>query len=181
MQEISSRVKVWRQKTKEAIVNAMGGKCVCCGYDKCNAALVLHHLDPSQKEFSFGKIRANPSSLKNIINEMKKCVLVCHNCHAEIHYNNLQLPNILPEIEFSYIINVKKTIETDACKICSKQKPVYKKTCSLSCAYKARSKINWSEINLKKELKNKSISELAKKLGCSDTIIRKKLKKLKLK
>ena len=50
----------------------MGGSCVCCGYKKCDAALALHHLDPNEKDFSLGSIRANCKSWAEIVEELRK-------------------------------------------------------------------------------------------------------------
>lgn len=60
-----------------------GNKCLVCGYDKCIDALVFHHTDPFTKEFhlSNGETRSWEKYLK----ELEKCILVCANCHAEIH------------------------------------------------------------------------------------------------
>lgn len=76
----SNRVKDWRENTKQRIVDAFGGRCSICGYSKCLAGFDLHHLDPTEKEFGFGAIRANPKSWKNIIvPELRKCILLCAN------------------------------------------------------------------------------------------------------
>jgi len=45
--------------------------------------LDLHHLDPSQKDFSVSN-RPN-SNWDVILAEMNKCVVVCSNCHRKIH------------------------------------------------------------------------------------------------
>ena len=81
----SEKVKRWRKASKVKIVKAMGGKCVICGYCKCNAALVLHHLNPDEKEIGLGAIRANPKNWVYIVKELRKCVLLCANCHGEVH------------------------------------------------------------------------------------------------
>ena len=80
----------WNKKTAQRtkdnvklIKEEFGGKCCKCGYDKCMDALQFHHLDPTQKEFTFGQRRQ--SSLKTLRKEVQKCILVCANCHAEIH------------------------------------------------------------------------------------------------
>src|SRR5690554_4536093 len=127
--------KKWRTKTKENLVKAMGGKCVCCGYNKCNRALSFHHLDPSEKDFSFGNVRANPRSIEKIIAEVKKCVMVCNNCHAEIHDNIITLPKDAKSFdEEIYKEIIKKEIFN--CAICDKEIKSYNKTCSLACAAK---------------------------------------------
>jgi len=55
-------VKKWRKKTKERMVQSMGGCCQICGYNKSLMALEFHHIDPNEKDFGFGTKMANPSS-----------------------------------------------------------------------------------------------------------------------
>ena len=74
---------------KKQCVEYKGGKCVVCGYNKYIGALDFHHTDPSIKDFGISKFR-NTSFKKNeviIKKELDKCILVCRNCHAEIHGN----------------------------------------------------------------------------------------------
>jgi hypothetical protein len=56
--------------------------CVTCGENnpKC---LDYHHLYPDKKKFSIGSV---PSSIPTyaIIIEMKKCVVLCANCHRKV-------------------------------------------------------------------------------------------------
>lgn len=59
-----------------------GGKCVKCGYDKCLSALEFHHKDPDKKDFG---ISDDNMRLKEAVEEIKKCVLICSNCHRELH------------------------------------------------------------------------------------------------
>lgn len=80
-------VKTHRHNVKEELVRYKGGKCEICGYNKCLGALDFHHLDPNQKDFNISnsKIYKNLDILKE---EVDKCILVCANCHREIHYKN---------------------------------------------------------------------------------------------
>ena len=80
----SKNVIEWRKRTKAKIVESMGGKCSSCGYSTCADALEMHHLIPSEKSFSFGNMRANPKAWKTIVDELKKCVMLCANCHREV-------------------------------------------------------------------------------------------------
>lgn len=73
-----------RKRLKELSIEYKGGKCEICGYDKCVEALEFHHLDPNEKEFNISI--ANVKSWENIKKELDKCILVCANCHREIHY-----------------------------------------------------------------------------------------------
>lgn len=87
--------KCWNSRTsksgKEKVLSLKeeyGGKCTRCGYDKCIDALEFHHLDPTQKEFHLGEARGR--NLASLREELNKCILVCRNCHTEIHYEMKQ-------------------------------------------------------------------------------------------
>lgn len=75
-------VVAWRKKAKILLVEYKGGKCCKCGYNKCIRALQFHHLDPNEKDFGIGGLSV---SLERLKKEVDKCILVCSNCHAEIH------------------------------------------------------------------------------------------------
>ncbi len=77
---VAKRRKLIRQK----LVEYKGGKCVLCGYSKCIDALDLHHKDPLTKDFGISKNGITRSWEKNKA-EADKCVLLCANCHREIH------------------------------------------------------------------------------------------------
>src|ERR1035438_4749698 len=61
-----------------------GGKCSVCGYDRCLYALDFHHLDPDTKDKAVCHLLRSKSS-KAAADESKKCVLLCSNCHRELH------------------------------------------------------------------------------------------------
>lgn len=81
---ISEYHKSRRRKIKEELVELKGGKCQICGYKKCLRSFQFHHLDPSKKDFT---ISANLKRInrEKVIKELDKCILVCSNCHGEIH------------------------------------------------------------------------------------------------
>ncbi len=68
---------------KEILVEEAGGACALCGYDRYVGALHFHHLDPTQKAFALSR-RGAARSLAKARAEVKKCVLLCGNCHAEV-------------------------------------------------------------------------------------------------
>lgn len=77
-----------RSSFKRDCIKYKGGKCEKCGYSKNLAALQFHHLDPSKKEF--GITKSSKEKLTNeVILELDKCILVCSNCHFEIHNQDL--------------------------------------------------------------------------------------------
>lgn len=73
-----------RLARKAKAVEMAGGKCICCGYDRCVSALDFHHLDPEQKERDIKSLICH--SWKIIETELAKCALLCSNCHREIHW-----------------------------------------------------------------------------------------------
>lgn len=181
MSKSSEGVKKWRNTTKARIVEAMGGGCVICGYNKCHGALATHHLDPSQKDFTLSRIRANIKSWALIVNELKKCVLICHNCHNEVHHGLAVVPENCKTFDSKYEDYKVLLRKTTNCLFCNAQIPTYKKHCSVDCSARSKYKVQWDKLDLVAELKNKSVVKLAKELGCSDVAIHKRLKKLGLK
>ena len=78
----AERVSSTRRKNVAILKEEAGNCCSICGYNKCIAALDFHHLDPTVKE---GGIIGSTLSLKKQREEAKKCILVCANCHRELH------------------------------------------------------------------------------------------------
>jgi hypothetical protein len=74
-------VFLYRKRKKLELINLLGGKCCRCGYNKCMSALEFHHLDPAQKDFSLSS--GLNSNFKKVLEEIKKCILLCANCHRE--------------------------------------------------------------------------------------------------
>jgi hypothetical protein len=178
----SEGVKAWRKRTKRRIVEAMGGKCQICGYDKCDTALSLHHINPEEKEISFGSIRANPRSWPRIVDELRKCVLLCNNCHSEIHEGLVVLPDNIDMFDDSYIdYNIVRFIDYNLCPICGDKKPKVNKFCSKECSSKSRFKIDWDSIDLFNLIKDYTITDIAEVLNVSDSAVHKRLKRLGLK
>lgn len=76
-------VTIKRRAIKRMLIMRAGGKCQRCGYNKSMRALEFHHLSPIEKDFGLSKnLTKNITKLKE---EADKCILLCSNCHAEIH------------------------------------------------------------------------------------------------
>ena len=76
-----------RLRIKKELVDYKGGCCEICGYNKSLRALQFHHTNPQEKDFNIGGKMVLNEELKK---ELDKCILVCANCHSEIHDNNLR-------------------------------------------------------------------------------------------
>jgi hypothetical protein len=103
MSKSSEKVKRYRIASKARIIQSMGGECTTCGYNKCSDALELHHLDPDVKEFGIGRVRANIKSWAKVVVELRKCVLLCANCHREVHNGCRKLPENLVRFDERYL------------------------------------------------------------------------------
>jgi len=59
--------------------------CAICGYDKCDTALEFHHVNPQDKKFTCGVDGFIIHNSKDFKEELNKCILLCANCHKELH------------------------------------------------------------------------------------------------
>jgi hypothetical protein len=104
MSKNSEKVAKSRRLLKEKSVLYKGGKCVNCGYNKCYSAMEFHHKDPSQKDFQMSK---TTRSLISTLIELDKTILLCSNCHRELHsglFNVEDLKDLGPTPEEGLII-----------------------------------------------------------------------------
>ena len=76
------------EEVKVSYIKRNGGGCSVCGYSACSNALVIHQLDTSTKSFNLSMIRRKIGDYgkQAVTKEIEKCVLLCHNCHSEVHY-----------------------------------------------------------------------------------------------
>jgi len=79
----SCNTKIRRFRAKAAAIKLLGGKCQHCGWEGDQAAMQFHHLDPSKKNFILGAV--GNKSWDSILLEIKKCILLCANCHLIEH------------------------------------------------------------------------------------------------
>jgi hypothetical protein len=76
------RIRNWLNNKKDEL------KCVKCNEDH-PACLEFHHLDPNEKEIGISLAVSNCWSIARIEKEMKKCIVLCSNCHRKLHYAGL--------------------------------------------------------------------------------------------
>jgi len=77
----SAYVKARKQKHKKELIEYKGGSCYICKYHKNDGSLDFHHL--GVKTFGIGENLA--CGLKRLKREADTTILVCKNCHYEIH------------------------------------------------------------------------------------------------
>ena len=72
----------WR-KIKQKAIEYKGGRCESCGYSAHPAALQFHHVNPTEKDYVWTKLRLRTWS--SITTELDRCQLLCANCHSIVH------------------------------------------------------------------------------------------------
>jgi len=77
----------WDREIRRWVINKLGGKCSKCGYNKCIAALDIHHLKPETKEYKKQALSVY-SSWKRIGKIPEDVIILCANCHREEHYSS---------------------------------------------------------------------------------------------
>ena len=172
-----------RRERKELLVEGFGGKCQICGYDKCMTALEFHHINPELKDINF---YTTNYSWERIINECKKCICVCANCHREIHHGDISFDTTKQYFDEDLVkdydpTNLKKYY--DVCPVCGKPKLKRKKYCCRDCYIADNNLSNVSMENkyLVNEI-NKGIrtkTDIAKELGISRSSLNRRYERWK--
>jgi hypothetical protein len=65
-------------------VEYKGTQCSKCGYNRCIEALEFHRNNSSGKDFSISE-KGYTRSRAKVKEELDKCMLLCANCHREVH------------------------------------------------------------------------------------------------
>lgn len=79
-----------QQKSKKKYLRTVDAlkknlSCTKCG-EKRTSSLDFHHRDPATKVDSISNMRDQQRPLKEIRAEIKKCTVLCSNCHRELHH-----------------------------------------------------------------------------------------------
>lgn len=178
-------VKNSRQRLKARLLYVAGEKCAICGYNKCSSALEFHHLNPNEKDFTLAT-NANIATAK-ALEEIKKCILVCANCHREIHANLIDiscLTSSYSEERATKILEKLNDIKAKTlyyCKDCGKLISESKAQRCPECAAKERRICERpSREELKILIKTVPFVKIGEKFGVTDNAIRKWCKSMNL-
>lgn len=168
----------WRVKAKLWAIKYAGNHCQHCGYDKYVGNLAFHHI--GEKTDTIARLINSTSSWDVILKEINNCVLVCHNCHGEIHAGIIDSPSINYEersIALKEILKEQPQHKTKQFHNCTCGKIINKnhKFCSLSCSNHDQQRIIWPD-NLPELVKLSSKLAVSRKLGVSDKAVAKRLK-----
>lgn len=76
-----------KYQEKKNLVQEIKSSCACakCGETR-GYVLDFHHINPSEKNETIARLTSNTSNINKVYDEIKKCIVLCANCHREFHY-----------------------------------------------------------------------------------------------
>ena len=164
-----------RRLTKIKLIEYKGGQCEVCGYNKrIPSAYDFHHSDPREK--IFGISNGNTLGIETMKKEVDKCILLCKNCHAEIHDTIIDV-DILWDKALQQTSNGKIFTKMFTCNTCGKiekQRAPNQKYCGYDCSSVGRRKVENrpTKEEILKMLDTETRVSLGKKFKVSETTIR---------
>ena len=166
------------RKRKKDLISVFGSKCCICGFNSFQEGLDFHHVNPKEKSFSFG-LQASTKALEKQLEELRKCILVCANCHRGIHANKILVPEdwnkFFNENRARELIEENELIrhgKLHYCQRCGKiitRKASYCSECSHLISRKADRP---SREELKDLIRSKPFTQIALLFNVSDNAIR---------
>ena len=83
------KAKTYRETFTEWIVNYKKNlKCEICNEDRY-WVLDFHHKDPKEKDTEIS-VLIKSCNKKKLLDEISKCMIVCSNCHRDLHHQERQ-------------------------------------------------------------------------------------------
>lgn len=177
----------WRLQIKKRGVQALGGKCIICGgkFEEC--CYDFHHLDPTIKDFTISSCNTNGAkSWLKIRDELKKCAVLCSNCHRLLHNGFVEIDTTkcyfiddyydwdwCDEIAFNTKTGEPIKSQIKVCPICGNEKAAASKTCR-NCSENNQRHFDVSREELKELIYVLPFTEIGRQFGVSDNAIRKR-------
>lgn len=176
----------FRRNRKVNLIHICGDKCCICGYSKSIAALEFHHINPADKEYGISS-KGTCHNIRTDIAEIKKCILLCANCHREVENHEYDDVDLWQYQVFNEEEAEKLIQETDAklkrpsryCSVCGK--PITCDSKSGKCTDCVRINPNRpSREELKDLIYNFSFEEVGRKYSITGNSVKKWCKALNL-
>ncbi len=91
IREKSPERKALREKRRQKALNFLrdfksNRLCVKCGWKEHTEILNFHHKNPKEKTLSLSGGSIGQVKKERLLEEIKKCELLCPNCHFWLHY-----------------------------------------------------------------------------------------------
>lgn len=172
----------YRRRRKSNLMKVLGNRCCICGYNELPDALEFHHINPEDKEFGIAS-KGICRDLEKDLAEIKKCVLICANCHRAVHkglYSEQELWNkqFYNEEIANQLREEKRKLEEKTVYYClSCGKELSEKTLTGLCreCYSKTTRITErpNREELKELIRTKPFTQIGLMFGVTDNTIRK--------
>lgn len=177
----------WRTQIKKRGVEALGGKCAICGGHFEDCCYDFHHLDPTKKDFAISSCNTNGArSWLKIRDELKKCAVLCSNCHRLLHNGFVKIDtnkcyfleqyydwDWCDEIAFNTKTGEPIKVRSKICPICGQEKSAQSNTC-INCSDFNQRRFDVSKEELKELIYTLPFTEIGRRFGVTDNAIRKR-------
>lgn len=167
-------MSAWHKNCKNKLVIGFGSKCCICGYSKCIEAFDLHHIDSEDKNFNISSFKIRNWDI--IKEEAKKCVLLCSNCHRELHAGLVNLPK--DPFRFNEELVPKKELVKYNCQVCGIEVSHKSTTRCIKCQGESKKKFLVTKEELNDLVENHPLTFIASMYNVSDKAIQKRCEKL---
>lgn len=97
----------------------IGKMCSLCK-ENCPACLDFHHIRPDKKTRSVSRMVNKGWPKKRILREIRKCVVLCSNCHIKLHKGSSMIPVRNRSYIEKYVIRLKNR---GYCEMCNEKAP----------------------------------------------------------
>lgn len=168
------------KRRKSNLIKVFNSKCCICGFNSYQEALDFHHVNPEEKEFGITDSNSVTKSLEKQLIELRKCILVCSNCHRGIHAGYVKIPENYysfynEEIANQLLqeLNEIKHGKIHYCKRCGKIISSNKADHCIECSRLLSRKVDRpSREELKILIRNKPFTQIAQIYNVTDNAIR---------
>lgn len=171
----------WQRRTKLRALTYKGGCCCLCGYSKSVRSLHFHHMDINGKDFGIGSaVRAWEKTRV----ELDKCVLLCSNCHGEVHEGITKVTALGPTPAEGLVLIQQAGLTAlvhprglRLCPSCGKRIHWDSQKCLSCVGFQQKTKILWpSPETLAQMVASTPVHQIAKRLGVSDQAVTKRMR-----
>lgn len=96
--KVMRRRKLWSNNEIRSLLMGPDARCCICGFHRFMVSLEFHHVNRNLKDSSISRLvgvfsySGRPETWSALVAEVRKCVILCANCHRALHVGEVDLP-----------------------------------------------------------------------------------------